>query len=118
MSDKLASSTHLESLRKEAKRWLKRIHAGNADAIALLQASSRPRQLSREEAIAVLLDAAGHGDVARVEELLNSQPGIITSVAARVHEPRCTSLSSDSTKPLSGLCSISVPIPIPWMSQG
>jgi hypothetical protein len=37
MSDELASTTHLESLRKEAKRWLKSVRAGDADAIARLQ---------------------------------------------------------------------------------
>jgi ankyrin repeat protein len=37
MSDELASPSHLESLKKEAKRWLKDVRAGEADAVARLR---------------------------------------------------------------------------------
>ena len=47
MSDELTTATRLESLRKEAKRWLKSVRAGDADAIARLRRACPDAPLHR-----------------------------------------------------------------------
>ncbi len=110
MTEKPAHGPSAESLRKEAKQWLKAIRRGDAAAVArlrrlhanasaapvlrdvqhalalergfpnwrtLIGSAARPAFSTREVALTALLDAAVHGDLARLREALDGYPDII-----------------------------------------
>jgi ankyrin repeat protein len=97
MSDKPARGPSVESLRKEAKRRLKAIRAGDTAAApslrdvqhamalergfptwqGLVASAARPAFPTREAALAALLEAAVKGDVVQLRTVLDEYPDVI-----------------------------------------